>query len=322
MFKRKQNETQEEFDKRMDRRMELLFPTMTQEIKKPKLKNLPLGKSIYDDDVDDDIKFPSLDTKNMKSELDALFEMPKSSTNKNEKAKSSKEDDDDEYLNSLYPSMKDLIREKKEKKGGLTGGAAKMPENTDTKNSEQKENNDTKNVKIDKVNKNNTDEKVEIKSPNWKDDKDFNNVMKYLYPQEGGYSNRKEDLGGPTKLGVTQGTFDWYNKKHNLPHKDVKNITKEEAQQIYHEYFWKQSGASNIKDKKTALMYFDAAVNHGPYYAKKYYKESNGDFDKFMQLRREHYKRMADNSEAQKKNYKGWMNRLDALQDFAEKNYK
>ena len=37
MFKRRQNETQEEFDKRMDRRMELLFPTMTQEIKKPKL---------------------------------------------------------------------------------------------------------------------------------------------------------------------------------------------------------------------------------------------------------------------------------------------
>ncbi len=143
--------------------------------------------------------------------------------------------------------------------------------------------------------------------------------MKYLYPQEGGYSNRKEDLGGPTKLGVTQGTFDWYNKKHNLPQKDVKNITKGEAQQIYHEYFGKQSGASDIKDKKTALMYFDAAVNHGPYYAKKYYKESNGDFDKFMQLRRDHYKRMADNSEAQKKNYKGWMNRLNALQDYAEK---
>ena len=170
MFKRRQNETQEEFDKRMDRRMELLFPTMTQEIKKPKLKNLPLGKSIYDDDVDDDIKFPSLDTKNMKSELDALFEMPKSSTNKNEKAKSSKEDDDDEYLNSLYPSMKDLIREKKEKKsknGELTGAKANHNQDSfngiyekDNKNKDEKMNSD----KIAKLDLNNKFEKQNLKN--------------------------------------------------------------------------------------------------------------------------------------------------------------
>ena len=41
-------------------------------------------------------------------------------------------------------------------------------------------------------------------------------------------------------------------------------------------------------------MYFDAAINHGPYYAKKYYKESNGNFDEFMELRKKHYKRMAE----------------------------
>ena len=207
------------------------------------------------------------------------------------------------------------------KKGHFTGGAAKIPETTSTINNKKKENNDIVGTKTDGVKKINTDSNDKTKNTDWKNDKDFNNVMKYLYPQEGGYSNRKEDLGGPTKLGVTQGTFDWYNKKHNLPQKDVKDITKGEAQQIYHEYFWKQFGVSDIKDKKTALMYFDAAVNHGPYYAKKYYKESDGDFDKFMQLRRDHYKRMADKSEAQKKNYKGWMNRLNALQDYAEKNY-
>ena len=161
----------------------------------------------------------------------------------------------------------------------------------------------------------------EKKYIDWKDDKDFNNAMKYLYPSEGNYSNRKEDLGGPTNLGVTQSTFDWYNKKHKLPQKDVKNITKGEAAQIYDEYFWKQSGASDIKDKKLALLYFDAAVNHGPYYAKKYYKESKGDFDKFMQLRKDHYKRMADNIKGQDKNYNGWMNRLNKLQKYAEENY-
>ena len=107
----------------------------------------------------------------------------------------------------------------------------------------------------------------------WQKDEDFNTFLKYLYPREGAYSDRKADLGGKTNLGVTQ---------NNIPTKDVKNITKGEATQIYYDYFWKESGASTINDKKVALMYFDAAINHGPYYAKKYYKQSGGNFDKFI----------------------------------------
>ena len=68
-------------------------------------------------------------------------------------------------------------------------------------------------------------------------------------------------------------------------------------------------------------MYFDSAVNHGPYYAKKYYKLSNGDFDKFMELRKEHYDNMANKSETQRKNHKGWMNRLNNLKKFVDENY-
>ena len=133
MFKKYSGETQEEFDKRMDKRMEILFPTMKQEIKKQKPKNLPLGKSIYDDDVDDDTKPADLkNLKNGESGFDMLLETPKSSTYKKEsiKAKSGKEtgeDEKDEYLSDLYPSMKDLIREKKEKrekKGNFTGAGA------------------------------------------------------------------------------------------------------------------------------------------------------------------------------------------------------
>ena len=139
-----------------------------------------------------------------------------------------------------------------------------------------------------------------------------------IFPREGGYSDRKEDLGGKTNLGVTQSTFDWYNKKNNIPIKDVKNITKEEATKIYYDYFWKETGASDIKDKKLALMYFDAAINHGPYYAKKYYKESNGNFDEFMELRKKHYKRMAEKIPNQNKNYNGWINRLNHLKNFSE----
>lgn len=160
-----------------------------------------------------------------------------------------------------------------------------------------------------------------VKTEDWKTDKEFNKALEYLYPQEGGYSNRKADLGGPTKLGVTQSTYDWYNKRNNLPTQNVKNITKNEAAKIYYDYFWKESGASLIEDKGLALMYFDAAVNHGPYYAKKYYKESKGDCKKFIELRQQHYKRMADNIPKQKENYNGWINRLDNMQKYIEKNY-
>lgn len=160
--------------------------------------------------------------------------------------------------------------------------------------------------------------KKEEKIDEIKEDVNFNKFLKYLYPREGGYSYRKEDLGGKTNLGVTQSTFDWYNKKNNIPIKDVKNITKEEATKIYYDYFWKETGASDIKDKKLALMYFDAAINHGPYYAKKYYKESNGNFDEFMELRKKHYKRMAEKIPNQNKNYNGWINRLNHLKNFSE----
>lgn len=155
----------------------------------------------------------------------------------------------------------------------------------------------------------------------WENDEDFNKVLEYLYPQEGGYSNRKADLGGPTKLGVTQSTYDWYNKKNNIPTQSVKNITKGEATKIYYDYFWKESGASSIDNKGLSLMYFDAAVNHGPYYAKKYYKESEGDYNKFMELRKQHYKRMADNIPDQDKNYNGWINRLNNMDKYIKKNY-
>ena len=45
---------------------------------------------------------------------------------------------------------------------------------------------------------------------------------------------KNSDLGGKTNLGVTQSTFDWYNKKNNIPIKDVKNITQQEVEDIYY----------------------------------------------------------------------------------------
>ncbi len=56
-------------------------------------------------------------------------------------------------------------------------------------------------------------------------DKRFNSIMKHIYNTEGGFVDDPDDAGGRTNKGVTQRTFNDYNKKHRLPLKDVKDIT-------------------------------------------------------------------------------------------------
>ena len=69
------------------------------------------------------------------------------------------------------------------------------------------------------------------------------------------------------------------------------------------------------------LMLFDSAVNHGLGGAKKYYEKSGGDFDKFYQLRKEYYDNRIIEKPDQKIFHKGWINRINQLQDYKNKNY-
>lgn len=147
----------------------------------------------------------------------------------------------------------------------------------------------------------------------WDNDKDFKKAMEFVLKSEGGYSNRKEDRGGATNFGITQGTYNDYNKKHGLPTKDVKNITKDEALRIYYNDFWKKTGADKIKDKRLGLAYFDAAINHGPAYAKKFYNASGGDVKKYIQLRKDKYKNLRKDP-SQQIFSGGWTDRINNLE--------
>ena len=44
-------------------------------------------------------------------------------------------------------------------------------------------------------------------------DKNFETVMDYVFKSEGGFSDRKNDLGGRTNMGVTQATYNAWRKK-------------------------------------------------------------------------------------------------------------
>lgn len=146
--------------------------------------------------------------------------------------------------------------------------------------------------------------------------KNFEKALEFLFPSEGGYSNHKDDMGGPTNMGVTQSTYNSYRKKHNLPYKNVINITRGEAKQIYYEDYWLTSGADKVSDPKMGIVLFDTAVLHGPAKAREFYSYSGGDINKFLDIRRKSYDNIVANRPSQKVFYQGWQNRVTNLQSY------
>lgn len=69
----------------------------------------------------------------------------------------------------------------------------------------------------------------------------------FLQKHEGGYSNRRNDSGGPTMRGVTQRTYDAY-RQHTLGlgTKPVIDITDEEVYAIFLKYYWVASRAEEL----------------------------------------------------------------------------
>jgi len=71
---------------------------------------------------------------------------------------------------------------------------------------------------------------------------------------EGGYVNDTGDHGGETKWGVS---------KRSYPNVDIKNLTKEEAKQIYWKDFWNKLLLTQVGEVSVALEIFEQAVNLG-----------------------------------------------------------
>ncbi len=69
-----------------------------------------------------------------------------------------------------------------------------------------------------------------------------------------------------------------------------------------------------------ALMVFDVAIGSGVSRAKKMFKQSGGDINKFEQLRREFYNNIVKNDSLQKRFIKGWNNRVNHTREFASAN--
>ena len=147
----------------------------------------------------------------------------------------------------------------------------------------------------------------------------FRNSMNVVFDNEGGFSDDKDDLGGRTNMGITQSTYDSYCNKRGIKTKDVKNITRAEAIEVYYQDYWKASGADNIDNPMGSLILFDTAVLHGVGRAKQFYKQADGNLDKILQLRKDYYVKRVKENPSQEKYINGWNNRVNKLHNILKK---
>ena len=133
----------------------------------------------------------------------------------------------------------------------------------------------------------------------------FESALEFTLRWEGGYSNDPSDPGGETKYGIS---------KRYHPNVDVKNLTIDEAQEIYRMEYWNPSGCDSLPEPLD-LIVFDTAVNMGIKRARSFLSETS-DWRDYLFLRLSYYL-------GRRKQYPqfifGWLNRLLDLWETARK---
>jgi lysozyme family protein len=88
----------------------------------------------------------------------------------------------------------------------------------------------------------------------------FQIAMKFVREAEGGYYNHPNDPGGETMFGLT---------KRDYPLLDIKNLTREQADEIFWQDYWLKSSAYLIP-YPAYISFFDSVVNTGRKQANKF----------------------------------------------------
>jgi lysozyme family protein len=88
-------------------------------------------------------------------------------------------------------------------------------------------------------------------------------VMAYLLRDEGGFINRKDDHGGPTKWGITLDDLTEWRKVDNLTIQDLENMPLTEAEDIYYTHYLKPLGCEQMKSSGVAVCLADTGILYG-----------------------------------------------------------
>ena len=83
---------------------------------------------------------------------------------------------------------------------------------------------------------------------------------------EGGYVNNPKDPGGETKWGIS---------KRSYPHLNIKDLTRDDALEIYYRDFWAHVDGDSLP-QSVAYQLFDIAINHGCETAKRMLQRTVG----------------------------------------------
>lgn len=103
----------------------------------------------------------------------------------------------------------------------------------------------------------------------------FDKSINLMLGLEGGKTDEGTDRGGRTNYGITQFTYNAWNKKHNLPKKDVFTITPQIAKQIYKEEYWSIIKGDQLP-KNVANAILSMALTDGPQDAIKFVQKMLG----------------------------------------------
>lgn len=105
----------------------------------------------------------------------------------------------------------------------------------------------------------------------------FQRAMVRVFQHEGGYVDHPRDPGGATNMGITRRTLaQWRGVPiRDLPKSEVRDMTKEEAVEIYRARYWDSVRGDELPPG-VAFALFDFAVNSGPVRAVKHLQKVVG----------------------------------------------
>ena len=131
---------------------------------------------------------------------------------------------------------------------------------------------------------------------------DFNKAVSRTFEFEGGL-NPADTNGTPSLYGINQAAHPEF----------FKNPSKEAAANIYKTQYWDAIGADKL-DPRLAHVAYDTAVISGPGKAQEFIKQSGGDPEKLLQLRRQFQDNLIAQDPGKYGKYeKAWNNRLSTL---------
>lgn len=132
---------------------------------------------------------------------------------------------------------------------------------------------------------------------------DFKRSLEFTLKWEQGYVNDPDDPGGETKWGIS---------KKSYPHLDIKNLSEQEAINIYLKDYWFEAHCETVSYPMN-LVVFDSAVNCGVYNARKWLSEAETP-EELIEMRKSYYINLAMRKPAMSKFLRGWLNRIQDLQ--------